>query len=316
MTVDVLGEPYEARTLRFPDDYEGEVVATLVRRPCSEPSNRAVLYVHGFVDYFFQTWLADWYVERGFNFYALDLRKCGRSTLPHQTPHFCRDLSEYFAEIDEAVRIIREEDDNSVLLLNAHSTGGLTASLWAHRVRDQGVVDGMFLNSPFFDLNASRLLRVVAGPVIDALGARRPNMTLPFKLTDLYARSIHSSANGEWDFDLTWKPIVPWPVRSGWLRAIRLGHRQLHQGLDIRCPVLVMCSAESSRPKTWDEVLLRTDSVLDVAQIARWTPNLGRHVTLIRIEGAVHDLVLSAAPVREKVFAELDRWVYAHLPKS
>ena len=67
-----------------------------------------MLYVHGFVDYFFQTHLAEFFTARGYDFYALDLRKYGRSLLDHQTPNFCRDMSEYFPEIDAAVRIIRD----------------------------------------------------------------------------------------------------------------------------------------------------------------------------------------------------------------
>ena len=86
------------------------VVATLVRRQADQPTGRAVLYVHGYVDYFFQTHLADFFVERGYDFYALDLRKYGRSLLPHQTPNFTLNITEYFTEIDAAVRIIREED--------------------------------------------------------------------------------------------------------------------------------------------------------------------------------------------------------------
>ena len=35
--------------------------------------------VHGYTDYFFNTELADHFAARGFAFYALDLRKCGRS---------------------------------------------------------------------------------------------------------------------------------------------------------------------------------------------------------------------------------------------
>jgi alpha-beta hydrolase superfamily lysophospholipase len=38
-------------------------------------------------------------------------------------------------------------------------------------------------------------------------------------------------------------------------------------------------------------------------------------VTLVRIDGGMHDLVLSAPPVREKVFAELDQWLTAYLPE-
>src|SRR5690242_7633447 len=159
MEPDVLGADYEALRLSFEDDGEGEVVATLVRRRAS--GRKAVLYVHGFVDYFFQKHLADFYVERGYSFYALDLRKYGRSLLDHQTPNFARDLSEYFPEIDEAVRLIRE--DNDVVLLNGHSTGGLTLSLWADRARGKGLIDGMFLNSPFLQLNVPAAVRGSVG---------------------------------------------------------------------------------------------------------------------------------------------------------
>ena len=91
-----------------------------------------MLYVHGFVDYFFQTHLADFFVERGWDFYALDLRKYGRSLLAHQTPNFSRSLTEYYPELDEAARIIREVDGHDQLLVAGHSTGGLITSLWSH----------------------------------------------------------------------------------------------------------------------------------------------------------------------------------------
>src|SRR3954468_1896239 len=131
MEQDVLGADYTVTRLPLDDDHEGEVVATLVSRRVPD-SGKAVLYVHGFVDYFFQAHLADFYVERGYSFYALDLRKYGRSLLKHQTPNFARDMSDYFPEIDEAVRLIRE--DNDLVLLNGHSTGGLVAAVWADRV--------------------------------------------------------------------------------------------------------------------------------------------------------------------------------------
>ncbi len=55
----MLGPGYEAVELPLGRDSEGEVVATLVSRRRAEPTRRAVLYVHGFVAYFFQTHLAD-----------------------------------------------------------------------------------------------------------------------------------------------------------------------------------------------------------------------------------------------------------------
>ena len=71
---DILGTGYEQATLNFPDDYEGKVVATLIRKKAAQPTKKAVLYIHGFIDYFFQTEMAERFNQHGFDFYALDLR--------------------------------------------------------------------------------------------------------------------------------------------------------------------------------------------------------------------------------------------------
>lgn len=304
---DVLGADYESIRLTFEDDAEGEVVATLVRRRA--PGRKAVLYVHGFVDYFFQRHLADFYVERGYSFYALDLRKYGRSLLPHQTPNFARSMTDYFPEIDEAVRLIREEND--VLLLNGHSTGGLVAALWADRVKGKGLVDGLFLNSPFLQLNVPAPVRVLVGPVVRAAAKVRPTMVFPTGLSESYVRSIHRDHDGEWDFDLAWKPARGFPVRLGWLSAVMRAHRQAHTGLAVDVPVLVMASARTARGKNGD--VTSADVVLDVDDIARWSTRLGPHVTCVRVDGGLHDLALSAEPVRKKFFTELDRWMTAYM---
>jgi alpha-beta hydrolase superfamily lysophospholipase len=314
MEPDILGGEFERITLPMADDYEGEVVATLVRRRAPGPAGRAVLYVHGYIDYFFQAELAERYLEQGINFYALDLRKCGRSLLPHQTLYFCKDVREYYPELDAALRIIREEDGHTRLLLNGHSTGGLIAALYAHAHRDRGTIDALFLNSPFFELPGSWAARELAAPVIARLGAASPFTTVPGGISDLYPRSIHKDYRGEWDFDLRLKPIEGIPLRAGWLRAIRAAQQRLHHGLAIACPVLMMTSARSSSPKQWDDLLLRTDAVLDVEAIGRHALALGDHVTRIRIEDGMHDLVLSAAPVRERVYRELFAWTSAYLP--
>jgi alpha-beta hydrolase superfamily lysophospholipase len=316
VSTDVLGPGYEAIELPLGTDEEGEVVATLVRRRGTDPSRRAVLYVHGFVDYFFQKHLADFYVERGFDFYALDLRKYGRSLRPHQTPNFVRSLSEYFTEIDEAVRIAREEDGHDVLLVNGHSTGGLVAALWADRVRGKGVLDGLFLNSPFLDINEPLPMRKLGAGLARALGRRFPSAKLPAGVADAYVRSIHRDHDGEWEFDLEWKPLVGFPVRAAWLAAVRRGQLRLHAGLGIDVPVLVMTSTRSVRRKPGVADLSGADVILDVEQMARWAPRLGRHVTLVRIEGGMHDLVLSAKPVRDQVFGELSRWIAGFLPQA
>jgi alpha-beta hydrolase superfamily lysophospholipase len=312
---DVLGPPYERHTIDLGTDDEGPVVATLVRRRADTPTGRAVLYVHGFVDYFFQTHLADFFVENGWDFYALDLRKYGRSLLPHQTPNFCRSLTDYFPELDEATRIIRAEDGHDRMLVAAHSTGGLITSLWAHSRQGHPMIDGLFLNSPFFDFNEPWLIRRPVMSVLCATSSKRfPYRKIPVKALSVYGESLHRDHRGEWTYDLAWKPLGGFPVTAGWLDAVRRGQRRLRRGLTIDAPVLVACSTRSYKGKAWADDVRTADAVLDVEQIARWAPRLGPQVTISRFDGGVHDLTLSGKDVRAKVFRELGRWIKAFVP--
>lgn len=309
---DVLGEPFTAETIRLADDTEGTVVATLVHRPAETPTRAAVLYVHGFCDYFFQVHVAEFFTELGYDFYALDLRKHGRSLLLHQTPNFCLDLDEYFPELDAAHQRITNRDGHEQVVVVAHSTGGLIAPLWAHeRHRGDRVADAFVLNGPWLDLQGSLLLRTVGTRAIDEIGARRPYQLIPRSTSDVYIESLLAQRRGEWDFDTAWKPASSFPVRAGWLRAVRRGHRRLHRGIDTGAPVLVLASTRSSVTETWTEDVRRSDMVLDVQQIARWSHKLGPLVTIARIEGAMHDAYLSAKDVREAAFEVTRRWVQA-----
>jgi alpha-beta hydrolase superfamily lysophospholipase len=304
--VDVLGRPYYAETIELPGDDEGEVVATLVRRRGRARSTRAVLHVHGFADYFFQTPAADYWLSRGYDFYALDLRKYGRSLRPHQTPNFITDLSAYYAELDEAYRRVTERDGHDHVIFSGHSTGGLVVPLWMHD-REPSVA-GLVLNSPWLDLHGSFLLRTAGTVAIDQIGARRPYLTIPREVSGLYARSLHRDHDGEWPFDLAWKPLESWPVYAGWLRAVRRGHARLHRGLDLDVPTLVLTSSLSGHPREWDETTASTDIVLDVRQIRKWAHKVAKHVTLVSLEGALHDVTLSRKAVREHAFDSVTRW--------
>ncbi|KRF17136.1 alpha/beta hydrolase [Nocardioides sp. Soil797] len=312
---DVLGAPYTAETISLPADDEGPVVATLVHLPAAD-SRRAVLHVHGFADYFFQTEYAEWWAARGYDFYALDLRKYGRSLLPHQSPNYVEDLRDYFPELDAAWQRITERDRHDHVVITAHSTGGLTVPLWADERRDadpSGTLAGIVLNSPWFDMQGAWWMRTIGTTVIKQMGARNPKRIIPRTVNGLYARSLHRDHEGEFEFDLAWKPMESQPVYAGWLRAVRNGHARLHAGLDVGCPSLVLSSSRSAVPMEMGDDVHRADIVLDVNQIRRWAPNLGRHVTSIAIEDARHDVVLSLPEVRRQVYAEMERWLSAYV---
>ncbi len=308
---DILGAGFDAATLALRPLTDEEPVATLVRhRGAAAPSRRAALYVHGYNDYFFQRELAAWYLERGIDFYAVDLRRYGRSLLPGQTANYCTDLRDYDEDLDNAVAVIRSVGHER-LVLAGHSTGGLILALWVKR-RPEVPVDGLVLNSPFLEFKQPAVVRALVGRAASVVGRRQPMRTLPAGGVDsLYGDSIHASRKGEWDFDLAWKPSPGFPVRLGWLTAVIDGHRRLHAGLDLAVPALVMSSTRTVTVKGWDDDLRRGDAVLDADSIARWAPALGRHVTVVRIADGLHDLFLSALPARRRAYETMGTWLAA-----
>ncbi len=280
---------FEAKTIEFPDDYDGRVVATLVRLPAGDAPRGAVLYVHGFVDYFFQRHMADRFAAEGYAFHALDLRKHGRSLLEHQHPCFCKDMAEYDADITAAI-----DEIGAPVLLAGHSTGGLVCALYAHRGARREQITALWLNSPFFDWKVTPLKRAQLG-MAALTGQAFPFLNDPKALKPVYIRSIHRDFDGEWDFDLKLKPLHGFPAYFGWIGAVLAAQHKVHAGLDITCPVLTMHSDEA-------------DIVLDWRHIAKWGRTLGPKASVLAFPGGLHDLVLSRREVRDAVFGALFSW--------
>lgn len=312
---DLLGPGYTRRAfdLGSDPDGEGEIQAVLVRRdPRPGGAARgAVLYVHGFSDYFFQTDLADFFADRGLAFYALDLRKCGRARRPGQTAHYVSDLARYDDELDRALAVVTEACPGLPVVLAAHSTGGLVVPLWLNRRRAAGTlgpVAGAALNSPWLDLQGNWLLRGPVTQLVRALSRARPFQPLPHGLS-VYGKTLHSSGTGEWEFDTDLKPLDGFPVTLGWLNAVRRGHAAVHHGIEAGVPVLVLRSSGSLFPHEYSPLCDRRDIVLDTRQIARWVGGLGGEVTDMPVTDARHDVFLSVPEARASAYAALGQWL-------
>lgn len=305
---DILGDGYEQLRLNFPHDYDGEVCATLVRKKSASNTAKAVLYVHGFIDYFFQTEMAEQFNQQGYDFYALDLRKYGRSHLAHQALFYVENLNEYDAEITAALNIIQQEGHDSVLL-SGHSTGGLITTLYAAHHPHHALIKGLWANSPFYDFNMNPIKKRIALPQLSRLAKKFPRMKFPSELSSSYVTSIHRSMQGEWDFSLIWKPTEYAKVYISFVRAIFEAQKEIHQGVKINIPVLVMHSARSSQPKKFNSDAQRSDVILNVKHIAKYAKKIKGDATVISIENGLHDLVLSAPPVRAEVYQKLFQWL-------
>ncbi|SOC86910.1 Lysophospholipase, alpha-beta hydrolase superfamily [Curtobacterium sp. 314Chir4.1] len=326
-TRDVLGADFESLRLPLEDDDEGPVTATLVRRTATHrplgrwrttvrprtdrrPLSRSdVLYVHGWSDYFFQREMAEHIELLGARFYAVDLRKYGRSLLPHQTPGYVDDLQTYDEDIAAALEVMGHGETGSGrrrLILFGHSTGGLTLALW--NARHPGIASGLMLNSPWLEFQASSLAREFIAPILK-LGARRnPLAPMPTVDPGFYTRTVSSDADGEWAYNQSWRPERGFPLHPGWLSAVFAGQAQLAEGLASSTPTLVLLSTHSLLSPKWSEEMNRSDVALNVDAVAHRSLSLGDDVSVVRVHDALHDVMLSAPDVREQAYTAVRRW--------
>ncbi|MDO5034711.1 MAG: alpha/beta hydrolase [Actinomycetaceae bacterium] len=327
---DVLGPGFEAQALQLLPDNEGEVLATVVRHNAKTDPRRLTgtpehpvfraLYIHGWNDYFHQRELAREVALAGGEFYGLDLRKYGRSWRKNQTFGWVEHLREYDEDIAEALNLIGE--DLPVVLMG-HSTGGLTAALWA--AHHPGRLAGLWLNSPWLELQTSSIVRFPTQQAVQLIASREPRRVLPTGGNDFYGWSLKGwgDRDGEMPGELLpfkddpslagWGLIPQWKATgrktfARWLAAITEGHLEVAEGLEIDCPVLTFASTASYEAKEWTADVRFQDAVLDADVIAERAARLGSNVWIRRI-GGVHDLALSIPPVRRLLWSSTLSWL-------
>lgn len=301
---DVL-EGFSRRTIHLGEDHEGPLSATLVRHDAAD--GVPVLYIHGWSDYFYNTELAQAAAECGYKFYALDLRKYGRSLREYQTPGYVDDLAVYDDDIGSALAIIKLAHPGYIPAIIAHSTGGLVAALWADRHPQQ--ISTLVLNAPWLSLQGNTWLRSFANTVADPLWRSRPERRLLLPKVDFFYRSISATEHGEWVLHPLWRPRYAFDIRGGWLSAILDGHAQVRKGLTIDVPVFVMTSTASYFAPRYSVQMQRADSVIDVEDTVHQAVDLGETVMIHKVRDALHDVYASAQPIRQKAFDATFAWL-------
>ena len=361
---DILGTDYESRTIPLMDDDAGPVVATLVRYRGHAPSARdsspaaptlspapalsptdahstpsettpqsprfVLLYIHGRNDYFFQRELAEDIAGCGGAFYALDLRRYGRSLRPGQRMGFVSNLSLYDEDIAEALDLIREDYPDLPLVLMGHSTGGLLATLWANR--HPGALDGLILNSAWLEMQTMASMRSAVAPILERIASRNPMWAVPGgDGPDHYGRSLREGWNAlatplpdsvaiypddpavkGWSYALEWKRPGSYPAYAAWLEAILDGHENVANSVHLDIPVLSMMSTSSYFGEEFSEAVFSSDVVLDREVILERSARLGPLVTMASFPGK-HDLLLSDPQVRAEVYETMNRWIGAFI---
>jgi len=309
-TPDFLGGDLHARALPLPQAPTQPAAATLVHDAPAERARAsfAVLYVHGWTDYFFNREMAEFFTAVGGEFYAVDMHGSGRSLRPHQDPGYVADLREYFPDLDAAAAFIRVEHPELPLVILAHSQGGLTAALWARERASEGLI----LNAPWLDLPHSPAARVLLTPATEVWGRIAPRAAIPVASPRLYEQIVSAEFGGEWPINDEWRPDTRAPSRLGWARAVVRAQNELSRGLGLKIPTLTLTSHASLISTRWREEMRRQDIITDVERTWRRVPLLGTNFEIIKVRGAVHDVLLSEPDVRAQAYDEIREWLTRH----
>ncbi len=301
-----LGPSFETLTIDLMSDHG--LPCTVIRPADNPQTDRGVLYVHGFNDYFFQAEMADSFVNRGYAFYAIDLQRYGRSLRPGQIHCDARHgLEEYFPAIDSALAVMNRDKIETITLMG-HSTGGLITSYYMAR-RPDAPVDNLILNSPFLAWNLGKLNKLM--PLVSTLGAIFPGLKFSQGDSDAYSSSVLASAHGRWDYRTDWKLTHSPDVTAGWIRSITRAQNYLknHPGC-IKVPTLLLTSERAYKGSGWSPAADSADAVLDPPELRKIGVTLPEDGAWnVVVNGGLHDLMLSSPDVTRPLYSFIFDWI-------
>jgi alpha-beta hydrolase superfamily lysophospholipase len=301
-----LHKDFTSKTIQLAPDYEGKVSATLISSNFNKGNRKSVLYIHGYIDYFFHPHVAEAFNKNDFDFYALDLRKYGRSLQKHQHPNYCKNINEYFEEISIAILDIKKE--NNSLFILGHSTGGLIACSYMNDGAEKNLVNGLILNSPFLDFYQSSFVKSIGYFVANFVSKLAPYAGIKGALPPSYPQSIHEDHHGEWAFNLDWKPINGFPTYFKWVVAISKAQKKLHLS-NITTPILILHSSSSMKLSKYTEEAKSKDIVLNIEDMKRIGIKLGEKITFSQVDNARHDVFLSEKKSQIEAFDQMFQWL-------
>mgnify|MGYP000647946524 CR=1 FL=1 len=258
-------------------NYQANLISQIIPK-----SKKAVLYIHGFNDYFFNKDFSQKFLDQGYSFFAIDLHNHGKNINKNSKRYYFQDVKEFYPEINKAIDIIKNDYKIENITLYGISQGALIAALYEN---DNQKVNQLILDSPFFDFHFNWFLENLALPIVAKIGLYFPEFVLKSDEVNVFGKTIHKDFDGEWDIDMTLKSITTnAPIYLGWLNAVYQAQQKLQNGLNIKVPSLILYSNKSTTEQSNKKYHHSTDIVLDVKDMNLYSNKLSKNKQLISKE--------------------------------
>jgi alpha-beta hydrolase superfamily lysophospholipase len=265
-------------------------------------NKKALLWVHGFNDYYFHFKIGDALVnEFDTDIYAITLRRYGSTIKKDDNLLFYTDdLEEYIEDINICFNQILNNDYEKIIMYG-HSTGGLTSTIYCDRGMYKNKIDALILNSPFFDLNDSGIMEWVLKNIIYYIGVINPKFQLS-GMDDTQWNATSEETFERFYFNPVYKLRGNSPIYAGWIKTVHYYQNQIHNGdININIPILVLYSDKTLKYPEQD----KGDNVLDVNEINKYSDLLGKNVTEYIVKDATHDVFCSESKPRNNAMSKM-----------
>jgi alpha-beta hydrolase superfamily lysophospholipase len=267
-------------------------------------NKKTILWIPGFNDYYYHFFIGEKFLKEGYDIYAITLRRYEENNL---TPFYTNDLSEYIKDINNLLPYILKEKYEKILFYG-HSTGALVSILYCNEGLYKKKINGLILNSPFFEFNLDIISLLYIKYIVYYLAYYFPTFLLR-KYDEKVKNSLTSEIIKRFYINPNKKFTCLPQVYFGWTRTIILNQTKIQKGeVKLKIPILILHSNNSIYPSI-NKTTENGDDTLNIDDIIKYSTYIGNNVKRISIENAIHDVFCSTEIPRNIAIDKMFDWL-------
>ena len=263
-------------------------------------NKKCIIYIHGFNDYFYQYHISDYFMENNYDFYSITLNNYG-STKTDKI-YYINNFKDYFIDIDNSIEYIKNQKNYNNILLFGHSMGGLLSIIYLDSGFYKDYINGLILNSPFFEFYNEKIMIILIKTIGYILGYFFPKIKLRKENNkpNNYSKAIKKRFYFESKYKLSTSPVY-----AGWIKTIIDNQMKIkNKKIKINKPIICLSSDKSNLK--FDD---KSDSILNINDINKYCNFISNNINYIYVKNAIHDIFVSDKETVNNAFYSLEKWL-------
>ena len=266
-------------------------------------NNKALIWIPGYNDYYYNFYVGEKFLNNGFDIYALKLRRYKQENL--KDIFYCDDLNEYIEDINNIFPKILEKNYKKIVLYG-HSMGGLVSSIYCKEGEYKDKISHLILNSPFFDFKLGFFEKIFLYYIVYYISYLFPKKLI--RPLD-FNKKNYLTLNIKKRFYLNdkYKLHILSPVYASWIKTIiDYQYKIQYQNLNLNIPILVLYCEKSSNFTNSNQT---GDDTLNINDIKKYSNNLGKNLKTYQFNNAIHDIFSSTLDIINKALDITFNWL-------